>query len=272
MNLYENNLYQNEMVTNVKPEKMDLYKAYVYSVLYDIGKLMNVSLDIQKTSLFVNSGFFEVNFLRYCKSLKSARKFLLTLSNNNIPIFRLYKFKKSDLNHYEQIYKKELNKQFEDYLNSSVCHSCKYYKRESLTLGLIERCTHRDSFKRLTRDFKAKSTCNYYERTNQKFADECIIPKTIEYIDINQKLDISDCFNYIYISKQRLIMNIKILDCFLRVLDNCPNNYEVEINKAIKWAIKNYYKSINIPNYFYYDPIKRKQYRKNLNFIKKLQT
>ena len=271
MNLYENNLYSLPIITGVDNTKTDLYKAYIYSALYDFGKHLNVELDIQKTSLFINSGFFEVNFLRYCKSLKSARKFLLTLSNNNMPIFRLYKFNKSQLNYHEQIYKKELNKQFEDYLNSSVCHSCKYYKKEYLPLGLIEKCTHRDSFKKLTRDFKVKSTCNYYEKIKRNYIDEDIIPKTIKYIDINQKLDISDCFNYIYISKQQLIMNIKILDCFLRVLDNCPNNYEVEINKAIKWAINNYYKSTNIPNYFYYNPIKRKQYRRNLNFIKQIR-
>lgn len=274
MNLYENNLYDVPLITGIKNDKKKiLYKAYVYTAIYQMSKQLNVEVDIQKTSLLVNSGFFECHYLRYCKSMNSAYKTLYNLASYGEALYRLFLFDDETMNSYEEQHMKDLQKRFADYCHQSLCHTCKNYSVNHFTMGMIQCCNAIKRWKFVKPDdLDNVKKCKKYIQADVQIQDIAFIPKEIDYINVEQELDFIDTLSYITISKSELIKNIKVLDLFLALLDNCPDGYKVEINKAIHWAIKNYKNNKKIPNYFYYKPELKKWYRTTqLPFVRGLR-
>ncbi len=269
--LYMNNLYDTELITGVTSNKKALYKAYFCYALYKyitVDSKAYKGLDIQKISLFINSGFFEINYLRHCKSVKSALNLIVYLRDSGEAIYRLFKLKDEYLDKYENLLY-DLQKSI--YNNSKYkCTSCKYFHKEVMTFGTRCNCSNRSHFWKIPREFKPMTKCEHYEKANN-FKFYSIIPKEMQYIDINKKTDAIDFLNYITISNAQLIKNIKITTRLIQIFDACPKDYKTEINKALNWALIHYKDNRKIPNYIFYDPIQKRRYRKQLKFVNKLK-
>lgn len=262
MDLTLNNLYPVEMVLGFDPCKIDLYKT---NFLVRAFTCIN-AFDIQKLALFVNSGFFELNYLRYCKSINSSNKLLQFLLYDN---FQCYFHRLLDIPQEEM---DRLDNQNDKIIKSLYpCVTCKHLNEENFTLGIVHKCNNQafEPYRKRSMHIDTIKTCDNKEQVDT-LQIEPIIPKTIEYININENINNFFDINYIHRSKKGRIEDIKKAMLIQKIVENCPKDFEVNVSKTTQWVNKNYDTNRDIPNYLYKDPEKERTYRRNRKFVKKL--